>query len=174
MIPEQKKSKEEELLSTRSTRGSECEVKVENKSVKPTFMKPPVNRVSETIGMFRRLEDNGGMCVMGSGRCAYHNVKLVRSVVTRKGSVQCDTGVRWERMDSTVLICPGARQQREEERFSDNDRLTDRAVSLISGGETTTNKKRKCLKDFEDNQSMPGDQSGEPIETISLDDVFQD
>ena len=59
-----------------------------------------------------------------------------------------------------MLICPGSRQQREEERFCENDILTDRAMSQLSGGETT-NKKRKCLNEFEDNQSMPGDRKGE-------------
>ena len=109
---------------------------------------------------------------MGSGRCAYHNVRLVRSVVTRKGSVQGETGVRWERRDSTVLMCPWSRQLREEERFCNDDKLIDRAMSKLSGGETT-NKKRKCLNEFKDNQSMPGDRNGEPVETISLDDVFK-
>ena len=174
VILEHKKSDNDDLMSTMSTKEPKYEVQNENDDMKPTFVRPPVNRVSERISMFRKYEDNDGMCVLGSGRCAYHNVRLVRSVVTRKGSVQGGTGVRWERLDSTVLICPGARQQREKERLCDNDSMTDRAKSQLSSGGTTTNKRRKFFNDIEYNQSLPGSQEGEPAEQFSLDDDFKD
>ena len=52
-------------------------------------------------------EENKTVCVMGSGRCGTHNVKLVKSVKSKKIScVEPGGGVGWKYVDVTCLVCP--------------------------------------------------------------------
>ena len=63
VIPEHKKNDDDDLKSTVSTQELKCDGQNENDNMKLTFVRPPVNRVSERISMFRKYEDNDGMCL---------------------------------------------------------------------------------------------------------------
>ena len=64
--------------------------------------------VSDRTLRFQELTD-GDECVIGSGRCATHNEKVVRKVMNVRKSVQNEAGeVRWRLSESTVLACPVA------------------------------------------------------------------
>ena len=57
---------------------------------------------------FKQLQEAGKiMCVMGSGRCGTHNVKLTKSVKSTKIScVEPGGGIGWKYVDVTCLVCP--------------------------------------------------------------------
>ena len=75
---------------------------------KLTFDRVDRQSVRDNIAKFQKLQ-RGGMCVMGSGRCAEHNVRLVRSVTNKKVSVIDENGyTRWVTREVTILTCPGS------------------------------------------------------------------
>ena len=62
------------------------------------------------IMKFNRLS-TANECVYGSGRCATHNCKLIRSVIQKRMSVpDRDGGVSWAMRDVTCLMCPSKDQ----------------------------------------------------------------
>ena len=64
--------------------------------------------MKDKIEMFEGLSSReGGVCLMGSGRCAFHNVKLERMTSMKKISVIDESGVRWDYREDTALVCPG-------------------------------------------------------------------
>ena len=66
------------------------------------------SNISDRILKFQELSD-GNDCVIGSGRCATHTVKLVRVIKNvRKSEPIEDGGVRWRLCESTLLECPDA------------------------------------------------------------------
>ena len=68
--------------------------------------------VSDRIQRFQELSD-GDECVIGSGRCATHNEKVVRKVMNVRKSVQNEAGnVSWRLSESTVLVCPAAHHRK--------------------------------------------------------------
>ena len=55
----------------------------------------------------------GNKCVIGSGRCATHNVRVVRTIMNVRKSDQNEAGVmRWRLCESTVLVCPRAHNRK--------------------------------------------------------------
>ena len=51
--------------------------------------------MNDNIAMFEKLSD-GEECVIGSGRCSYHNTKLMRSVIERRVcNIDADGKVTW-------------------------------------------------------------------------------
>ena len=101
---------------------------------KLTFMKHRTNNISDRIENFQKMTE-GGMCLLGSGRCGFHNMKLLRNVQTKRMSVrgENDCVLRWEEKEVTTLVC----QQRIE-------RLCDFEVSPSdSAGKTNYPKKTK-------------------------------
>ena len=55
----------------------------------------------------------GDECVIGSGRCATHNIKVVRTIMNVRKSEQNEAGVmRWRLCESTVLVCPTAHNRK--------------------------------------------------------------
>ena len=73
---------------------------------KLTFTTPAKKTVSKKIIDFQKLA-RGGECVLGSGRCGFHNCKLVRSVNYKKMSViNKDGSIGWTRREVTILACP--------------------------------------------------------------------
>ena len=100
-------------LSTRGHRneGQNCTTDV--KSVKLTFddvckdNQLKKKSMGDRISRFQDMVDRSAVCVTGSGRCATHNQKLVRQVVTKKPScVNKCGGVGWRLCDFTVMVCP--------------------------------------------------------------------
>ena len=56
--------------------------------------------------MFQKLSE-GEKCVIGSGRCSSHNVKLVRGVVKKRVScIDKDGKLSWILREVTSLTCP--------------------------------------------------------------------
>ena len=97
------------------------------------------------------------MCLIGSGRCGFHNVKLERNVQTKRMSVrdENDCVLRWEESEAITLVCPGARQQRKE-RFCDFRRIE---VSPSDGaGESNNHKKQKLSESLLDDHNLGGQQ----------------
>ena len=82
-------------------------------SVKKTFTAviQPQNTVSDRIEKFQKIvSDSSGGCILGSGRCATHNVKLVRRMDVKKICVNDDSGgVRWIHRDVMSMVCPNAK-----------------------------------------------------------------
>ena len=72
--------------------------------VKTTFSRGG-SKVSTRI---KQLQEAGKIvCVMGSGRCGTHNVKLTKSVKSKKIScVEPGGGIGWKYVDVTCLVCP--------------------------------------------------------------------
>ena len=83
-------------------------------SMKKTFTDVirPKNTVSDRIEKFQKIvSDSGGGCILGSGMCATHNVKLVRRIDKKKVGENDDSGgVRWVYRDVTSMVCPSANQ----------------------------------------------------------------
>ena len=81
-------------------------LKNDNQDKKTTFVVKKTVRVKESVKMFQELA-TGKECVLGSGRCSTHNVKLLRSVCQKRMSVISDDGtVTWTMGEGVVLACP--------------------------------------------------------------------
>ena len=66
------------------------------------------NRVSDKILKFMELE-RGNECVIGSGRCATHNVRTVRVMKNVKQRYECEDGsLKWRLCETAILECPRA------------------------------------------------------------------
>ena len=100
-------------LSTRGHVNGDQNCTTDVKSVKLTFVVVCTDKqvkkksVGDRITRFQDMVDRSAVCVTGSGRCATHNQKLVRRVVTKKQScVDKCGGVGWRLCDFTVMVCP--------------------------------------------------------------------
>ena len=79
--------------------------------------------VASVSDRVRTLEKNMNdvKCVMGSGMCGAHNVKLVRSVKQKKYSCVNKLGqVEWKMRDVTCLICPSQAQMNRTTAKTEN------------------------------------------------------
>ena len=94
------------VSSESSFRNSSIELGETNRR-KTTFMKKnTMNTARETIKMFQELE-RGEECLLGSGRCSTHNVKLARKVSKKRVSTVANDGsVKWTIGEGVVLACP--------------------------------------------------------------------
>ena len=94
-------------LSPRQHHGGDTQYSVEKKL---TFKTTPVtkkNEMNDKISRFQELVDRSQVCVTGSGRCARHNVRLVRDIVQKKQSfVKKCGGIGWRLCDFVILVCP--------------------------------------------------------------------
>ena len=103
---------------------------------------PPIKK---RIDRFQDIH-NGDKCVMGSGRCATHHVKLVKRVIERKESKLDKFGqVSWTIGEGTIYDCPKSGQSGRCESIP--------AVTNLPVGEKTTNKKRRLIQRSEEDQS---------------------
>ena len=120
------------------------------KRMKLTFSQP----VGNIIEKFQKMS-SGGECLLGSGGCAYHNVRLVRGVKKKRMSVKDDKGgMRWLVRDVTSLVCPVA-QQASAGRFGENDSVIDEndMQPSLSNDKAGTNKKLRIQHMDRDDQS---------------------
>ena len=115
---------------------------IEKNETKLTFVSPlRKTTVGTKIDNFQKLA-RGGECVLGSGRCGYHNCKLVRSVVKKKMSVvNRDGSIGWTMREVTTLACPLATQGKGIRSDSSAD------SPAIVGETTSTNKRARILID---------------------------
>ena len=76
---------------------------------KKTFstVKPKKNEVKKKIEQFTKISKDSDNCLIGSGRCATHNTKVMRVMVKKRVSVQYKDGsVGWQMCEGTTLSCP--------------------------------------------------------------------
>ena len=80
--------------------------KVSDISVKKTFDKHSHLGVKKKIAMFSDMSQEV-KCVLGSGYCGGHNVKLVRSIVKKKVSeIDINGKLKWPMREVITLTCP--------------------------------------------------------------------
>ena len=80
-----------------------------NQNGKTELMKMTFSRGGSKVSTrIKQLQEAGKIvCVMGSGRCGAHNVKLTKSVKSKKIScVEPGGGIGWKYVDLTCLIAP--------------------------------------------------------------------
>ena len=81
------------------------------KKTSPAFPPEVGSGVLEKIGVFNN-KANEVQCVIGSGYCAGHNVRLTRSVDVRRVScVGEDGSVTWQMREVAILACPAVKHQ---------------------------------------------------------------
>ena len=119
---------EDNLLDTRSQSDSVKVKTMPRVRMKKTFGEAYDNSkkisVSDRILRFSELE-RGNDCVIGSGRCATHNVRIVRIMKDVRQKYFDENGLlRWRLSETTVLECPRA--------FSRTQTKTRRGIYLIS------------------------------------------
>ena len=56
---------------------------------KPTFKVMAKPAVGDKIRKFQELSNKNNQCVIGSGRCGSHNMKLVREIKQKKNECYC-------------------------------------------------------------------------------------
>ena len=132
------------------------------KQQKLTFKPVAGPKVKDNIRMFQEFQ-RGGDCVMGSGRCAEHNVRLVRKVTHKKvSSVNDDGMIKWTTREVTILACPASNLSQP---VGEKPALPD--LSMKSGGET--NKRQRFTKEIVMNQPRVEVPVSETREDIPLD-----
>ena len=114
------------------------------KNVKTTFGQTKSVKVKENIRMFQKLS-MGEDCVIGSGRCSRHNVKLVRGVVMKKVSCVDKNGrLSWLMREVTSLSCPYK---------PDRPGQSAMMSSVTQSGETNGNSKKFRREDEDQSQT---------------------
>ena len=90
------------------------EIEIELNKTKMTFTTPQKKtRIGDKIDSFQKLSE-GGVCVIGSGRCGYHNFRLVRGVQMKKMSViNSDGSLGWLRREVTIMACAKSGQSQD-------------------------------------------------------------
>ena len=85
---------------------------VNQNNMKKTFGSLELQDIRGKIEKFQKFSSNSDNdCLLGSGRCAFHNCRLIRVLSKKKMSVVDDRGnISWDRRDVTSLACPKAAQ----------------------------------------------------------------
>ena len=93
----------------RSVRGMVTKFEKLPKDMKKTFTSVGENArgISKKINEFNNLSETNGKCLIGSGRCASHNTRVVRVVQHKKTSVvNKDGSIGWKMCEAVILACP--------------------------------------------------------------------
>ena len=119
-----------------------------NKNVKTTFASIADMKgvsVSDRVRDFSKMKE----CMISSGYCNYHNVRVKREVSVKKMSTADKNGeVRWVMGEVTILVCPLAPKPNVITSEAEN------TVSILPEvGENPTNKRLRNTCDMEMNQS---------------------
>ena len=130
---------------------------------KLTFLPPSTNTVSQKIQNFKRISETN-KCVIGSGYCSGHNVKLERSIRMKKVSnIGINGKIEWTMREVTSLACPA--KQPSVPQYSVG------AMMSQLPGPGTTNGKRQKLDDENKDQSQPSKTSQIEREDVPLDET---
>ena len=90
----------------------------EKNLVKKTFRDLPDKKndnIQKKILRYQEVSENGDTCLIGSGRCAKHQTKLVREVTNKRVSVITNEGsLGWKMCEGTILVCPAVRRIQSE------------------------------------------------------------
>ena len=139
-------------LSTKQHHRVDTQSSVDMKPTFKTTFKKKNSVMNDKISRFQELVDKSKVCVTGSGRCASHNVKLVREITQKKQSfVKKCGGIGWRFCDFTTLVCP-------TKLSAAPDRVTidDIAMTAPAGTGGTTNQITELLGSEASNQSPAG------------------
>ena len=103
---------------------------------------PPIKKKIDRFQDFQ----NGDKCVVGSGRCATHHIKLVKRVIERKVSKLDKFGqVMWTMGEGIIYDCPKSGQP---QRYDDNLAITNLPVR-----DNSANKRIRLIQKNENDQS---------------------
>ena len=120
---------------------------------KTTFKPMNTVKVKENIKMFQKLS-MGENCVIGSGRCSRHNVKLVRGVVMKKVSCIDKNGkLSWLMREVTNLSCP---YKPDRQHGSDESAM----MSPVTQSRGTNGSVKKLRYEVEDQSQVDAKISG--------------
>ena len=112
---------------------------------KKTFSNIAATSVKTTIEKFQKFS-RPGECVIGSGRCGQHNVKLVRSVTKKRMSnMNKDGTISWTMTEVTILRCPATQPAGSVGKVS--------TVAPLHMGEMGTNEKQRISVNDDVDQS---------------------
>ena len=74
--------------------------------MKKTFASINKKKFQETISKFKQISE-GTECIVRSGYCTSHNVKMTRSVNMKRMSNVDECGkITWSMREATILSCP--------------------------------------------------------------------
>ena len=119
-------------------------------------MNVKISSISDKILKFQELSQ-GDECVIGSGRCATHNVKIVRVVKSvRKSEPVEGGGLRWRLCESTILECPRASLGKPSDDVSVMS-------SLLPEGEPIRTQKTFDLEQMTNQTVVPDCEKGKTI-----------
>ena len=108
--------------------------------------------MGDRISRFQDIVNKSAVCVTGSGRCATHNQKLVRRVISKKQSCVDKCGrVGWRLCDFTILECPTSLSSAPGMAGGVNN-----TVMSELRRETSTNKNIEYTNNYEEDQSTAG------------------
>ena len=118
--------------------------------------------VKEGIKMFQDLA-KGEECIIGSGRCSRHNVRLVKTVKEKKVSVIDLSGrVKWQMREAIIYACP------LKPSINNENSAKVMLPEPESGG---TNGRAKKFKEQNDDQSQAQDKIIGVEEDLQLDQM---
>ena len=126
------------------------ELEESTRGMKKTFTTSRNNNnsksVSKKIENFNNISKNSDNCLIGSGRCASHNSRLVRVVQQKKTSVILKDGtIGWRMCEAVTLACPAVNRDGGPSDVS--------GQTLSDVCDVTANKKARVTRNFEWNQS---------------------
>ena len=141
-------------INTHEKNNTQADWKTENTTTpklnigrKLTFLPPSTNTVSQKIQNFKRISETN-KCVIGSGYCSGHNVKLERTIKMKKVSkIGSNRKLEWTMREVTSLACPA--KQPSVPQYGE--------VSVMSQlpEQGTTNGKRRKLEEVNKDQPQP-------------------
>ena len=135
---------------------------------KPTFKVMVKPAVGDNIRKFQELSNKNNQCVIGSGRCGSHNVKLVREVKQKKMSVIGKNGeLSWSTREVTILTCPAVKNPIQL------DKSIEAVIPELSK-EGLTNGSGPFQSHGNDNQSASRGSDMRGIQTLPLDRQLED
>ena len=159
--------KKHENITKKETEAAEKILKGKKKEdesqdlVKTTFgTKKDEILVKENIRMFQDLA-KGEECIIRSGRCSKHNMKLEKRVTEKRVSVIDELRrVKWQMREAVNFACPS-----KPRNLNENSALAMLSEPLSKG----TNGRAKKLKGMRDDQCHAQDQKFRVEEDLQLD-----
>ena len=132
--------------------------------MKKTFTNIADMSVRSKIEKFQKFA-RPGECVIGSGMCGYHNVKLTRNVTMKKMSnINKDGTISWTMREVTILRCPATQPAGPRDKIS--------AIAPLLASEMGTNKKQRIsMSDIVDQSisqhKLPEEQRATPLDSYT-------
>ena len=117
-------------------------------------------RFKENIRKFKMMS-NGNDCMIRSGFCTTHNVKMSREVMVKKMSNVDDRGnISWISKETTVLSCPMRNPSLALPRSVQPTSESAAMTSLLPRVRGTNQNRRKCTHDGKDQSTTNQEELG--------------